>query len=128
MESDKNKFMVRDSDQTKYYLWDAYEGYQEHFGNYIMYERLGVVPLEITAGLYKYLVKFYYQIYKKVDEFEKIQEEDIKKYKKLLNKDPLNKNDYVFIMEFIEMFMQESGVKNIVFETDDPGQSIKKNR
>ena len=125
---ENEKFIVRDSDQTKYYLWDAYEGYYEHFGNYIMYEQIGSIPLDIKAGLHKYITKFYYQTYKKWDDFEEIKTEKKNKYKFLMKKTELEKEDYQYIMEFIEEFMHYTGVKNIVFKKDNPGESVKKNR
>lgn len=131
MEEEK-KFIVRDIDHTKYYLWNAYEGYEDHFGNYIMYEKLNITPpLEVTAGLHKYMTKFYYQIKYNWKQFEnKIDDVkgQIKKYETITNKEELEKEDYKFIMDFIEKFMILSGIKNIVFKEDDPGKSIEKNR
>lgn len=129
-EHEEKRFMVRDSDQTKYHLWNAYEGYEEHYGNYMMYERTGLAPPTIIAGLYKYIIKFYYQIKNKWEDFngKEITKEKVEQYKKIMEKQQLEKKDYTFIMEFIEDFMSASGVKNIIFSEDDPGQGVKKNR
>ena len=126
MENDK--YIFRDSEQTKSYLWDAYNGYVEHFNNYIMYERIGRVPMEIISGIYKYANMFYYQILNLYKEFPEIKNEDLERYKNILTIENITLEQYRFIMVFIENFMTHSGVKNIVFETDNPGESIKENR
>lgn len=128
IDEEEKKFIARDTDFTKYFLWSAYEGYTEHYGDFIMYERQGTVPVEITAGLYKYMVKFYHQIKTKYKKFPNIKEEDFKKYQAIKKKEEPNGQDYEFIMEFIETFMDESGIKNIIFKEDNPGRSVEQNR
>ena len=128
---ENKKFIVRDSEHTKYYLWNAYEGYEEHYGNYIMYERIGRAPITITAGLHKYMIKFYYQIKNNWKEFEKKNPKlkiEIKAYEATMKKEDPTKEDYTKIMDFIEKFMFISGVKNIIFKEENPGDSVTRNR
>lgn len=129
MTEEQNRFIIRDSDQTKFYLYEAKEGYMTHFSNYVMYKKLfGTVPIEITAGLHKYTTLLYYELKHKYKEFDKLKDEDYKRIGLILEKDEPTIEDYKFITNFIIDFWNYSGLSNIIFQIDDPGQSIKKNR
>lgn len=124
---ENNKFMARDSDQTKSFIWTAYDGIVTFHQETQIYDE---PPYEIMLGFKRYMIEFYFQIKYIWEEFKKVKAEEVEEYRKIIRKpiQDFKKQDYDKIRDFAESFMYKSGLKNIVFKKDNPGESVKKNR
>ncbi len=123
---EKQNFIFTDSYRTKQNIWDAYDGFLEHYNNYIMYNAGGIMDPEIELGLIKYTTYFYEEIELFIPNFFKRtkskENPEIEQIKQIMNKTARSRKeeDYKIIRKFFNKFMVESGIKNIVKEKHGP--------
>ena len=117
--SDKseNNVIWTDSENTRQLLWEAYNGYVEHYNNYIMYRSLNRENPIINAGLVRY-ANFFYEESRIFFEKIKLDKEAVDKVNKIFLR-PLKHEDFVFLRKFFNEFMFRSGIKNVLIQKDN---------
>lgn len=127
MNEPQKNFLMRDTDQTKTFLWTAYDGVTYYYQEAYLTEEPTLIAL---IGFKRWIKEFYYQIKYLYQQFDQITKEDITKFLAVVNKDKheLNKNDFETARDFCEKFMYESGLKKIVYKEKNPGDSVLENR
>jgi hypothetical protein len=109
------KSIWTDNENSRALLWDAYNGYLEHYNNYMMYRSVGKHNPMIVAGLIRYAHYFYEEAFVFFDSFNL---KDCDKAKQLFTKQQLVHEDFVFLRHFFNEFMFVSGIKDIIMSKD----------
>lgn len=129
MNEDKKSYIFTDNEKTHALIWEAYEGFIEHYNSYLMYISINVRDETALLGMKRYATFFYEEIRGYLDKFEKLfGKERIGKIKELMDEEKyLNKDNYSFLRRFFTDFMIKSGIKQIVKEKDE-GPEVTKDR
>ena len=122
-----NKVIFTDTFKTKDLIWDAYEGFLQHYNRLDMYSNFHAADPITIAGLIRYTSYMYYEINDFLDDFEELKT-DTEKLRDIFKKKRYTIQNYEFIRGFFAKFMKVSGIKNIVREKDDLGKTIRHNR
>jgi hypothetical protein len=113
-----------DGYRTKDLIWEYYNGFQIHLGNYLMYYQLNKRENRVhVAGMIRYSYLFQLQIRNFLVKFtDSIEAVDIDRFNSLYPdirvRDTFTRDDWLFLAGFYEHFMVISGIKNIVRELD----------
>ena len=112
-----------DNERTRLLIWDAYEGFIEHYENYWMYLQRNTVNPVIRLGLIRYANRMWEEIrllsiYFMGDKM--LKEEDLQRMNKLFNDKELKfkQQDFHFMRRFFADFLFYSGIKNILMQKD----------
>ncbi len=127
IKNQKNKFIFTDSFRTKDILWEAYSGFIDSYHDYKMLASIGRIDPINEATMYKYALYFYNEIEDFLDSFER-EIQEISDIKKIFEQKEIDLLDYAVIRRFFAKFMKVSGIKNIVKEKDEAGNSVLENR
>ncbi|HUC78996.1 MAG TPA: hypothetical protein VMQ58_02020 [Candidatus Saccharimonadales bacterium] len=129
---EKEKIIYTSRERTEKHFEIAENGYLEHYTVYNMFMRAFNKPKENTdslAGMIRYSEYFYLVANDFFEDFEKeIGKENIERFKKIMNSNDKQYDDFRFIAFFIEMFGKKTGMRNISRDKDNINESVKKNR
>lgn len=130
MGKDENdKFIYTDSYRTKDIIWEAYSGFIEHYNNHVMMLSMQRIDPITLAGMTRYANYFYEETEWFYGKFEKeLGKDQIKEIKQIMDNSPIRKSEYSILRRFFGKFMNISGIKNIIKDVDDAGDSVTQNR
>jgi sulfur relay (sulfurtransferase) DsrC/TusE family protein len=121
-------YIFTDPYRTKEILWDAYEGFIEKFSLAI----INYNDIITKYALDRHAQMFYYESKDFYEEFEKeLGKEKINTITYIMeNMEGKERTlkDYRLLRKFFSKFMTKSGIRKIVKEEEDFGQSIRNNR
>lgn len=123
---EKNNYIFTDSYRTKDLIWEAYSGFVEHYNNYIMYQKSGVMDPIVELGLIKYTNYFYEEIELFLKNFKFTKEEQPEEIRIIINKEKMVMEDYKTLRKFFNEFMVISGIKDIVKGRHNPDDAIER--
>lgn len=122
------EYIWTDNDFSRRIIWEAYMGFSDYFGEYIMYKHFKTLNPTIKAALVKYSHKFYYEVKHLIPTFlenntkgqEKagIKSDDWIEYEGIVLKTKYVDEEIIKIRNFLSTFMHFSGIKNPVLQKD----------
>lgn len=110
-----------DNERTRFILWEAYEGFVDHFNKYMMFQSVNVSDPVIVIGLNRYANYFYEEVRCFLPSFQKkFQPYEVDRINLLFetNKE-FTKKDFIIMRRFFADFMHVSGIKNIIMTKDN---------
>lgn len=123
------KYIFTDTFKTKDLIWEAYNGYIEHYNQFVMLKSLNRIDGINIAGLTRYANYFYTETKDFYNDFEKeLGKEEIEAIEIIMKKRNIGYEDYPTLREFFSKFMKESGIKNIIRDVDDINKTVLENR
>lgn len=116
--SDKIKEVLwTDNERARFIIWQAYEGFIEHYENYLMYKSLKQENPLIRAGLVRYAVRFYEETRLLIMKFLE-REDQLKLIGLFENSNGYRLADFTYMRRVFHEFMHKSGLANIVMTKD----------
>lgn len=126
---DTSKVIFTDTYKTKELIWEAYSGYIQHYHNYAMYQIFKRSDVVTVSGLNRFAYYMYFEIQDFFDDFKKeLGEKDRERVDNIFKKKQFVMEDYQFLRLFFAKFMKVTGIKNIIRERGNKGDSILDNR
>lgn len=114
----KDNVIWTDNENTRSLLWEAYNGFVEHYNNYMMYNSINRDNPVVMAGLIRYASFFYEEariFFNKI----KIPNDDVVRAKNIFENNSISQEDLYFLRRFFNDFLFHSGIKNVLITKDN---------
>lgn len=123
--NDKQNVIYTDQLDTRLKLKIAYDMYSEMFRGYKQYYKLGRHDKTYLSGCDKWCDEFYFEVKDFLNDFSKeVGNDEISKFKTIVKKTNKTFDDYLYLREFMPMFLKKVGIRDIVREKDNPETAI----
>lgn len=106
-----------DNERARFIIWQAYEGFIEHYENYLMYKSMKQEHPIIRAGLVRYAVRFYEETRLLVMKFLD-KDDQVKLIGMFETTDSYRLDDFRYMRRIFHEFMHKSGLANIIMTKD----------